>query len=348
VVVRLSGIGTAITPDAILPFRGKLTDDYGLARAWFQYHVDSGTPATRPLSAQTSDQPVVEKIDSFDTRALDPSTGKRALTLRPGQKLALTLRATDYFDLNDEPRAGSSQLFTLDVVTMSELLALLERRELQLRQRYESIYEKMIDTRNLLARVDSKESPPSDTGDPSATEPESSSQTNASDAAAEPSPAAADRALALRRLRLSGSLQHVVQATDEVIGVAESFDDLHDQLTNNRIENPDLQSRLREQIAQPLHRIGNQRMPQLAAQLKLVEEHLQDASMQPELAKSIATADQILVEMKEVLDRMLELETYNEVVALLRGIISDQQEINRRTKDQQQGRLRSLFEEELD
>jgi hypothetical protein len=87
-------------------------------------------------------------------------------------------------------------------------------------------------------------------------------------------------------------------------------------------------------------------MPQLAARLKLVEEHLQDASMQPELAKSIATADQILVEMKQVLDRMLELETYNEVVALLRGIISDQQEINRRTKDQQQGRLRSLFEEE--
>lgn len=68
--------------------------------------------------------------------------------------------------------------------------------------------------------------------------------------------------------------------------------------------------------------------------------------MQPELAKCIATADQILVEMKEVLDRMLELETYNEVVGLLRGIISDQEEINRRTKDRQKDRLRSLFEED--
>jgi hypothetical protein len=103
---------------------------------------------------------------------------------------------------------------------------------------------------------------------------------------------------------------------------------------------------LREQIAQPLHRIGNQRMPQLAAQLKLVEENLPARAVQPELAKAIATADQILVEMKEVLDRMLELETYNEVVALLRGIISDQEEINRRTKDRQRARFRSLFEEE--
>ncbi|HEY3393220.1 MAG TPA: hypothetical protein VGK58_10955 [Lacipirellulaceae bacterium] len=345
VIVRLSGIGTAITPDVILPLKGKLTDDYGLARAWFQYQVDSGTSATRALSAQPSGQPVLEEIDAFDTRALDESTGKRALTLRPGQKLSLTLRATDYFDLNDRPRAGSSQLFTLDVVTMAELLELLDRRELQLRQRYESIYEKMVDTRNLLARVDTQETP-TETADPPAAEPPSANATNTSDTAAEPSPATAGRAVALRRLRVSGSLQHVVQSADEVIGVAEAFDDLHDQLTNNRIENPDLQSRLREQIAQPLHRIGSQRMPQLAAQLKLVEEHLQDDSMRPELAKCISTADQILVEMKEVLDRMLELETYNEVVALLRGIISDQDEINRRTKDRQKDRLRSLFEEE--
>jgi hypothetical protein len=298
------------------------------------------------LSAQPSGQPVLERVDSFDMRGLDTSTGKRALTLRPGQKLALTLRATDYFDLNDGPRAGSSQLFTLDVVTMAELLALLERRELQLRQRYESIYEKMIDTRNLLARVDSRETPPAESAEPPATEPASSHEIDATESAAEPSPAAADRAVALRRLRISGSLQHVVQSADEVVGVAEAFDDLHDQLTNNRIENPDLQSRLREQIALPLHRIGSKRMPQLTAQLKLVEEHLQDAEMQPELAKSIATADQILVEMKEVLDRMLELETYNEVVGLLRGIIADQQEVNRRTKDQQKARIRSLFEEE--
>ncbi len=127
----------------------------------------------------------------------------------------------------------------------------------------------------------------------------------------------AERLLSPPRLRVAGSLQNVVQSADEIAGVAEAFDDLGDELTNNRIDNPDLKSRLREQIARPLHQIAEQRMPQLAAQLKLVEEHIEDpAATAPRAEKSIALADEILVEMRQVLDRMLELETYNEVVAL--------------------------------
>jgi hypothetical protein len=95
-----------------------------------------------------------------------------------------------------------------------------------------------------------------------------------------------------------------------------------------------------------LHQIAQQRMPQLTAQLKLVEEHIEDpAATAPELKKSIALADQVLIEMRRVLDRMLELETYNEVVTLLRDIISDQDQINKRTKEQQKDRLRSLFQD---
>ena len=76
-----------------------------------------------------------------------------------------------------------------------------------------------------------------------------------------------------------------------------------------------------------------------------MEEHIEDpAATAPELKKAIALADEILVEMRQVLDRMLELETYNEVVALLRGIITDQDEINRRTKERQKDKLKSLFE----
>ena len=40
------------------------------------------------------------------------------------------------------------------MVTVPQLLALLERRELELRQRFEAVYAKMTDTRNLLGRVD--------------------------------------------------------------------------------------------------------------------------------------------------------------------------------------------------
>src|SRR6201999_313588 len=115
----------------------------------------------------------------------------------------------------------------------------------------------------------------------------------------------AEHALTRTRLRASGSLQNVVQSTDETTGVAEAFDDLGEELANNRIDNSDLKSRLGERIARPLHLIAQQRMPQLAAQLKLVEEHIEDpAATVPELKKSIALADQLLVEMRRVLDRM--------------------------------------------
>jgi hypothetical protein len=349
VAVRLSGINTAITPDAVLPVVGKITDDYSLDRAWYEYQIDSSPVVARPLAQQPNGQPTLDKFDSFDTRAIDPATGKRAIELKPKQRLTLTLKAADRYNLdaqllpskNPPAHAGSSQQFALDVVTPADLLALLERRELALRQRFEALYEKLTDTRNLLSRVGSDEAAPK------ATEPPTATPTKKTDAASESDLASsAAHLLSRSRLRVSGSLQNVVQSTDEVIGVAEAFDDLGEELNNNRIENSDLKARLGEQIARPLHQIAQQRMPQLAAQLKLVEEHIEDpAATAPELKKSIALADQLLVEMRRVLDRMLELETYNEVVSLLRDIISDQDQINKRTKEQQKDRLRSLFQD---
>jgi hypothetical protein len=342
IAVRLSGISTAITPDAVLPLVGKITDDYAIERTWFEYQVDAGSVATRPFAQQPHGQPAIDRLDSFDTRALDTKTGKRALELKPKQRLTVTLKASDRYNLAKEPRAGSSQQFMLDVVTPADLLALFERRELALRQRFEAIHDKLGDTRNLLNRVGTDETT-SAPGESPAAQP-----SKKKDAKSDPVPAssAADRMLSRTRLRVAGSLQNVVQSADEIMGVAEAFDDLGEELANNRIDNPDLKSRLGEQIARPLHLIANDRMPELAKQLKLVEERIEDpATMAPELKKAITLADQILVEMRQVLDRMLELETYNEVVTLLRDIISDQDRVNKRTKDQQKDRLRSLFQD---
>ena len=65
----------------------------------------------------------------------------------------------------------------------------------------------------------------------------------------------------------------------------------------------------------------------------------------PALADSLRLADEVLVEMQQILDRMLELESYNEVVGLLRDIIDDQKTLNDRTKQQQTERLQDLLEE---
>jgi hypothetical protein len=348
IAVRLAGIGTAVTPEASIPLVGKVSDDYGLDRVWFEYQVADGPNGERPLTQLESGGVEFKNLGSFDLRGGDAPGEPRTLTLQPGGKLTISLKASDRYDLSDEPHAGSSQSFTLEVVTVAQLLALIERREIALRERYEAIYDKVTDTRNLLARVDFSEAAANKSDQATAESGANDGATGESaehGEAAQTPAAAAERDLARRRLRVAGSLQNIVQSGEEIIGVAEAFDDLHDQLTNNRINNSDLKNRLRELIAQPLHRIGEVRMPKLKAQVELVEQHVEDGAGQVELDKSLVLADEILVEMQQVLNQMHELESYNEVVALLRGIISDQEEINRRTKEMQKQRLQSLLEE---
>jgi hypothetical protein len=332
--VRLVGIGTAITADAVLPLAGSITDDYGLEQAWFDYRVDDAQSNEIPFQQHPTGQTSITELDRFDTRPLSANPGERALELAPGQTLYLTVRASDSCDLHDAPRVGSSQQFALDVVTESQLLAMLERRELELRQRFEAIYVKMTDTRNLLGRIDFQDDAAKATaeGEPAAND--------------ESSAAAKERAAARRRLRVAGSLQNVTQSAHEILGVAEAFDDVHHQLENNRIDNVDLKSRLREQIALPLRQLGEVRMTELESQLQLVEENLADGEAgMAASADAGRLADEILLEMQQVLDRMLELESYNEVVALLRGIIQDQRSLNDKTKQQRAERLQSLLDD---
>lgn len=323
VSVNLDGIGTAITPDARIPLVGRVTDDYGLRAAWFEVAVDKGEPQERPLTSTLAGRTRLEDLEALDLRSSAAAGG--AIDVRPGQKLSLALAASDFCDLGDEPRVGSSQRWVLDVVTPADLLLLIERRELAYRQRFEAIYEKVSDTRSMLARVDF--SAPEEGGD----EPSADNQNQ--------------RALALRRLRVAGAEQNVTQAADEVLSVAEGFDHLHDQLVNNRIENRELQDRLKKEIADPLREISEVGMPDLRQQLKSVEGVIADEQLgPPEVVESLAMADAVLVDMQHVLDRMLELETYNEVVALLRGIIADQDKLNEQTKQRRQEGLRNLLE----
>jgi arginase family enzyme len=64
-------------------------------------------------------------------------------------------------------------------------------------------------------------------------------------------------------------------------------------------------------------------------------QHVPGLRLGPEaLAQSTQQLDLIVVEMQQVLSQMLELETFNEAIALLRSIMESQQQINEKTKQQ--------------
>jgi type I site-specific restriction-modification system R (restriction) subunit len=59
----------------------------------------------------------------------------------------------------------------------------------------------------------------------------------------------------------------------------------------------------------------------------------------------VREADAILLEMQTILDKMLEMATYKELVERLRKLIEQQDALNKETKQRQVDNLKNLIEE---
>ncbi|MBL9122922.1 MAG: hypothetical protein JNG90_04775 [Planctomycetaceae bacterium] len=346
--VRLRGIGSAITPQAQLPIIGAMKDDYGIARTWFEFAVEGQEPVVQDLARApraTTELPVDE---AFDVRLRG---------LNPGQKATLTLKAQDTFELPEltgaggkssapaGPQTGASSPFQLDIVTGEELRSLLEARELNLRRRFEQLLGEVAESRDSLARLRPRPTPAPGEAGAVAPPAEADDAAEAPDDAPASPEVLAERALVRDRLRVEQILQNSRKNADETLGVAVAFDDIHDELVNNRVDTEELKSRLKQGIADPLRQLATAGFSQLEQRLTELQQGLPDAqARETTLAASEAQLDAMLSEMQLVLSKMLELETFNEVVDLLRSIIDSQEGLNEKTKDSRKAKLRELLE----
>jgi hypothetical protein len=148
--------------------------------------------------------------------------------------------------------------------------------------------------------------------------------------------------------RISGAGQNATQLSFETLGVAEGFDDILAELANNRVETEELKERLQQGIAEPLKEIGGEMLPRLKERLGTLEAALaadRAGAAQP-LSAAKTEADAVAAAMKRILDHMLELESYNELVELLRGIVSEHEQLKERMQEEQRRKLRSLLDED--
>ncbi len=130
------------------------------------------------------------------------------------------------------------------------------------------------------------------------------------------------------------------------MGLAESFDDIRKELINNRIDTEELKDRLQKGIADPLRRIAQEMVPELERRLEGLQAVLDDATKSPALrGRAQQQADEILLAMRKVRDRMIEVEDFNEAVGLLREIIKTQDQLRDETEQRHKQKIRELLKE---
>lgn len=341
----LQGIGTSITENAILPLSGKIKDDYDVKDAWIETVLDENPLLKTPLSVQ-SDGKTASLLD------LKAMRDGGQLVAKVGSTLGLTLAAEDYLNLRNEPHVGRASLIQLAVVTPDQLLIMLERRELAMRARLEQIIGELSQMRNLLVNMQraSKDSLPTadtakdTTGD---TKGERSNDVDAGEIieAEENTPARRER---MQMLRSQQAESQMTKSEGELRGVEREIHQINQELINNRIDSIDRRTRLEDKIRKPLLEVLDQSWGPMASDIRSIEKSYSrsaksEVNVSELLPSSIIKSNQIIAALTTILNDMIDIQDFNEVIDMVRGMIDDQSKVLEKTKQEQKKQLLDLL-----
>ena len=155
VEVALKGIGSAVTPDVMIPIRGKISDDYAVAEDLVR------RPSQRQRRRARRASSAWARAARSSTRSTSATSGPRRRAWKSSRATSCSWRSRPPTSsiLAGEPHVATGDRYQLDVVTPEELLAQLEVREVGLRRRFELIIDEMTQLRDSLLRVKASLSP---------------------------------------------------------------------------------------------------------------------------------------------------------------------------------------------
>jgi len=325
--IAVKGIGSAVTPQVMIPIEGSIQDDYAVHEAWFEFQRNDGPPQRMPIPV-ARDGAVQAALDFRALRTTQPE-----LAIEPGQKLALAVKAVDRCTLEAGPNMGQSPRVELEVVTPEEFLIRMDRRELAERRRLEHVVDELTQTRDALIRVQNEIlgiSPPRDPVERATESGESQEKPDSTSGSSLSSP---EGRLDLRAIRVQQAIRQCEKSAAEVLGIASAFYSIREELINNRIDAEDRKSRLKELVADPLARIAAESFPKWQETLGVLERAVarqQDEAVAAEAA--IAQANALLAELNQVLQAILDIESYNELIEIVRNLIREQERLLEETQ----------------
>jgi hypothetical protein len=308
--------------------------------------INDGDPRVHPFDLQAGGN-VDASIDFREQRSEDSG-----IKLQPNDRLGLTVIATDKYDLGAAANVGTGDHYQLEVVTPDKLLSMLEARELGLRRRFEQIQDEMTELRQSLVRV-KNEGPATAEAN---VEPGETATSDSDSAGSDKAESAVERIWSLRLLRSQRARLQSEKSAQETLGVAASFGDIRAELINNRVDTEDRKLRLQTQVVDPLQLIGDAMFPELDLRLGALTERLdargklglaphgEDAETVARAAAAVEQTDEILLAIDAVLQSMLDIEDYNELLDRVRDLIADQEKLLDGTKKAQKQQVLDLLQ----
>ena len=328
----LSGIGSAVTPDVIIPFRGTVTDDQNLAKTW----IEASAPEMNSFDAVVEvarDGEVSTAID-FQKRR-NESIDKESNTLKVGEgnRLTIVVKSEDHRDLGEGPNVGSGDRHQLDIVSPDRLMVILEQLEAGQRERMEQIYAEMNEAHSFLVRVRA-----SGLGQSLLEEPGEAGREPGDEKGKDKDEHE------IRLIFAQRALLQTRKSAHEINGVITTIRDIREQMINNRVDADDHKKRLKEQIADPLQAVADDAFPELERRLGELEKKLKQLGLDLDGAKAkddaskatdaaIEQAETLLLELNEVLKMLRKLEDYNRLLGYIRELIKQEEELIKKTKE---------------
>lgn len=357
--MKLVGIGSAVTAAARIPIEAEVKDDYGVDRltvsvtpslAETQTSDDADENNADPSAKSASETPAINRdgkatlvMDLRDLIAADrlpelTAAASSSADNNTGDAIQVIGEVTDRYNLNGT-HLTRSDVFRLQIVTPEKLLALLERRELALRSRLEQTIDEtrgLRDALNLLGR--SMQSSPEENGDGERAD-------EADDAKSGDEESDQTRVVQVRRLRVQQSGLQATKTAEELSGIAESLDDILLEMVNNRVDSVDRRQRIGTGVRDPLRQIVDDPLAQLQEQITEIERVVADPDQAGQATRdAVQTAEEVLLRLTAVLEKMLDLESYNEILDMVRGLIADQESLLEETKKERKRGVLDLFE----
>jgi hypothetical protein len=321
VQVELKDVTGVVTPSAQIPLHGTARDDFGLVRlrAHVQGETTGGSDGTQidfPLADER-----FEPLQSAATRpvhirelSFDETLDLASLKMTAGGSLQMYVEARDNDDILG-PNIGRSSEITLRIVSESEFLADLLRREKVARQELAVLvkeqFELLTRSRAMAASL-------------SASEALSGDQSSA---------AASDQ----RSQLLVGERVHAI---------ADRLTHMAREIVNNRVEEPGgrMSARLSTQLAAPLQAMVQDHI-EAAASLLGKARLTRDAATQHEALQEASRQQAAAAQqMQALLEQMVQMEGFQEAVQLLSEIQRAQTEVHEQTRRALEERIRRILE----